>query len=167
MTTSAPLQTADARPVAYEPLSDPRLYEGVLSRRVLAFCVDFAVVLTLTAAASVVIFFLGVLTLGLAWLLYGGVFYAMAILYSGATLGGDRAATWGMRLTGLTCRLQDGTRPTFLIAAAHVVFLYFSMTFLTPFVLLVGLFTQRKQLLHDLILSTLFVDRGRLEGRGV
>ncbi|GLK75538.1 membrane protein [Methylopila jiangsuensis] len=154
------------RPVAFDPLADPRLYDGVLSRRVLAFLVDFTVVLTLTAAASVVIFFLGVLTLGLAWLLYGGVFYAMAVLYSGATLGGDRAATWGMRLTGLTCRQLDGTRPGFLIASAHVVFLYFSMTILTPFVLLVGLFTRRKQLLHDLILSTVILDRGRLEGRG-
>ncbi|MFD1331353.1 RDD family protein [Methylopila musalis] len=165
---SQPLVTSATaeRPVAFDPLADPRLYDGVLSRRVLAFLVDFAVVLTLTAAASVVIFFLGVLTLGLAWLLYGGVLYAMAVLYSGATLGGDRAATWGMRLTGLTCRQLDGTRPGFLIAAAHVVFLYFSMTILTPVVLLVGLFTKRKQLLHDLILSTVVLDRGRLDGRG-
>lgn len=150
---------------AFDPLADPRLYEGVLSRRVLAFCVDFGVVFTLTAIASVVIFFLGVVTLGLAWLLYGGVFPAMAILYSGATLGGDRAATWGMRLTGLTARMTDGAKPGFLIAAAHVVFLYVSFTLLTPFVLLVGLFTRRKQLLHDLVLSTVLVDRGRLEGR--
>jgi uncharacterized RDD family membrane protein YckC len=110
-----------------------------------------------------VIFFLGVVTLGLAWLLYGMVFPAVAILYSGATLGGDRAATWGMRLTGLTCRLWHGAKPGFVIAAAHVVFLYVSITFLTPLVLLVGLFTRRKQLLHDLALGTVFMDRGTLE----
>lgn len=165
MTTSANIYppAVEQRPLV-DPLVDPRLYDGVLSRRVLAFCVDFCVVLTLTAIASVVIFFLGVFTLGLAWLLYGAVFQTMAILYSGATLGGDRAATWGMRLTGLTSRLWDGRKPGFVIAAVHVVLLYLSITFLTPFILLVGLFSQRKQLLHDLVLGTLFVDRGALEG---
>jgi uncharacterized RDD family membrane protein YckC len=164
MTTSAPLYPAASPPrELFDPSVEPRLYDGVLARRVFAFCVDFCVVLTLTAVASVVIFFLGVVTLGLAWLLYGMVFPAVAILYSGATLGGDRAATWGMRLTGLTCRLWHGAKPGFVIAAAHVVFLYVSITFLTPLVLLVGLFTRRKQLLHDLALGTVFMDRGTLE----
>lgn len=166
MTTSAPLYPAAQPPrEAFDPLVEPRLYQGVLSRRVLAFCVDFFVVLTLTAVAGVVIGVLGVFTLGLAWLLYGSVFPAVAIVYSGATLGGEKAATWGMRLTGLTCRLWHGAKPGFAIAAAHVVFLYVSITFLTPFILLIGLFTRRKQLLHDLVLGTLFVDRGMLDGR--
>ncbi|MFC7052854.1 RDD family protein [Hansschlegelia quercus] len=148
-----------------DPLNEPRLYDGVLGRRVLAFCVDFCVVLTLTAIASVFIVMLGFLTFGLAWLLFGGVFPAVAILYSGATLGGDRAATWGMRLTGLTARAWSGERPGFAIAAAHVVLLYLSISFLTPLILIFGLFTRRKQLLHDLALGVLFVDRGTLEGR--
>lgn len=165
MTTSTPLYPIAQPPrELFDPLVEPRLYDGVLSRRVLAFCVDFVAVAVFTLFASVVIFFLGIFTLGLAWLLYGMVFPAVAILYSGMTLGGDRAATWGMRLTGLTCRLWHGAKPGFVIAAAHVVFLYFSITFLTPLVLAVGLFTRRKQLLHDLVLGTLFVDRGTLEG---
>lgn len=166
MTTSAPLYpTAQPPREVFDPLVEPRLYDGVLSRRVLAFCVDFVMVSLLTFIASGVILMLGFLTFGLAWLLFGGVFPAVAILYSGATLGGDRAATWGMRLTGLTCRVWHGGKPGFVIAAAHVVFLYVSITFLTPLVLAVGLFTRRKQLLHDLVLGTLFVDRGTLEGR--
>jgi uncharacterized RDD family membrane protein YckC len=166
MTTSAPLYPAAVPPRdGFDPLVEPRLYDGVLGRRVLAFCVDFCVVVTLTAIAIPVIGVLGVLTLGLGWLLYPFLFQAIAILYSGATLGGSSAATWGMRLTGLTCRLWHGGKPGFAIAAAHVVFLYMSITFLTPFILAVGLFTRRKQLLHDLVLGTLFVDRGTLEGR--
>lgn len=166
MTTSAPLYpTAQPPREAFDPLVEPRLYDGVLSRRVLAFCVDFVMVCLLTFLASGVILMLGFLTFGLAWLLFGGVFPAVAILYSGATLGGDKAATWGMRLTGLTCRLWHGAKPGFVIAAAHVIFLYVSITFLTPFILLIGLFTRRKQLLHDLVLGTLFVDRGMLDGR--
>lgn len=164
MTTSAPLYPA-ASPAreAFDPLVEPRLYDGVLSRRVLAFCVDFGAVAILTLVASVVIFFLGIFTFGLAWLLYGMVFPAVAILYSGATLGGERAATWGMRLTGLTCRVWHGGKPGFVIAAAHVVLLYLTITFLTPLIIVVGLFTRRKQLLHDLVLGTLFVDRGMLD----
>lgn len=166
MTTSNPLYPAATPPRGlFDPLDEPRLYQGVLSRRALAFCVDFGVVLTLTLVASTVIFVLGVFTFGLAWLLYGMVFQAVAILYSGATLGGEGAATWGMRMTGLTARLRDGAKPGFVIAAAHVVLLYASVTFLTPLVLVVGLFTRRKQLLHDLVLGALFVDRGALESR--
>jgi uncharacterized RDD family membrane protein YckC len=164
MTTTAPLYAAQSDGYV-DPLADPRLYEGALSRRVLAFCVDFGIVLTLTFVASVVIFFLGVFTLGLAWLLYGMVFPAVAILYSGATLGGDRAATWGMRMTGLTARRWDGSMPGFFVAGAHVVLLYATVTFLTPFILLVGLFSRRKQLLHDIALGVLFMDRGLLESR--
>jgi uncharacterized RDD family membrane protein YckC len=166
MSTTPLYPTATPAREPFDPLVEPRLYSGVLSRRVLAFCVDFCVVLSLTLVASVVIFFLGIVTLGLAWLLYGAVFPAVAILYSGATLGGDRAATWGMRMTGLTARLWHGAKPGFAIAAAHVIFLYVSITILTPFVLLVGLFTRRKQLLHDLVLGTLFVDRGLYDARG-
>lgn len=166
MNATAPLYPTALPPRdTFDPLVEPRLYDGVLSRRVLAFCVDFLVVATFTFVASVVIFVLGVFTLGLAWLLYGMVFPAVAILYSGMTLGGERAATWGMRLTGLTCRLWHGAKPGFAIAAAHVVLLYLTITFLTPFIILIGLFTRRKQLLHDLVLSTLFVDRGALENR--
>jgi uncharacterized RDD family membrane protein YckC len=166
MTTSAPLYPAASPPrELFDPLVEPRLYDGVLSRRVLAFCVDFGVVVTLTAIAVPIVGVLGVLTLGLGWLIYPFLFQAIAILYTGATLGGSRAATWGMRLTGLTCRFWHGGKPGFVVAAAHVVFLYMSITFLTPFILLVGLFTRRKQLLHDLVLGTLFVDRGTLEGR--
>lgn len=166
MTTSAPLYPAAIPPrETFDQLVEPRLYDGVLSRRVLAFCVDFGVVATLTFVASVVIFVLGIFTLGLAWLLYGMVFPAVAILYSGATLGGEKAATWGMRLTGLTCRMWHGGKPGFVIAAAHVVLLYLTITFLTPLIVVIGLFTRRKQLLHDLVLSTLFVDKGALENR--
>lgn len=166
MTTSTPLYPAAIPPrEGFDPLVAPRLYDGVLSRRVLAFCVDFVVVCALTMVASFVIVVLGFLTFGLAWLLFGAVFPAVAILYSGATLGGDKAATIGMRMTGLTARLWHGAKPGFVIAAFHVVLLYLSISILTPFVLLVGLFTRRKQLLHDLCLGTLIVDRGALDGR--
>ncbi|WP_020178706.1 RDD family protein [Methylopila sp. M107] len=167
MTTSSPLYPTAIPPrELIDPLVDPRLYEGVLSRRVLAFCVDFTIVATLTVIAIPIVGVIGLLTLGLGWLVYPFLFQAIAILYSGATLGGDKAATWGMRLTGLTSRLWHGAKPGFMIAAAHVIFLYMSITFLTPFILIVGLLTRRKQLLHDLVLGTLFIDKGALEGRG-
>lgn len=166
MTTSSPLYPTAVPPrELIDPLVDPRLYEGVLSRRVLAFCVDFTIVATLTVIAIPIVGVIGLLTLGLGWLIYPFLFQAIAILYSGATLGGDKAATWGMRLTGLTSRLWHGAKPGFLIAAGHVIFLYMSITFLTPLILIVGLLTRRKQLLHDLVLGTLFIDKGTLDRR--
>ena len=42
-------------------------------------------------------------------------------------------------------------------AALHSVLFWVSITFLTPLVLLVALFTPRRQLAHDLVLGTVMV----------
>jgi uncharacterized RDD family membrane protein YckC len=49
-----------------------------------------------------------------------------------------------------------------LLAIMHSLLFWFSVSFLTPLILLVGLFTPRKQLLHDLILGTVVVNSGPL-----
>ena len=46
--------------------------------------------------------------------------------------------------------LATASRTSFAISLGF----WFSVTILTPLVLLVALFTQRKQLLHDLVLGT-------------
>ena len=42
-------------------------------------------------------------------------------------------------------------------ALLHALGFWFSVSLLTPFILLVALFTARKQLLHDLVLGTVAV----------
>ena len=49
-----------------DPLTDARLYDGVRTKRVLAFLLDVVILAVLTFVVGVVVFFLGVVTLGLA-----------------------------------------------------------------------------------------------------
>lgn len=138
------------------------LFESVLSRRIVAFCIDFAFLFVLSVAATVLVLILGVLTLGLGWLLIPVIYPVLAILYVATTIGGSRAATYGMRFVGLEARMIDGRKPEAIIAIFHALAFYFSMTVLTPLVLLLGLFTRRQRLLHDYVSGILFVNSDAL-----
>lgn len=126
--------------------------DSVRRKRIIAFLIDFTLVTILWLVACAIIFVLGVFTLGLAWLLYGAVFPIVAILYSGMTIS-SRGATPGMRALGLAFRMETGERPNFWQGAFHVILFYVSVTFLTPFILLVSLFNARKRLLHDMLIG--------------
>jgi uncharacterized RDD family membrane protein YckC len=126
--------------------------DNVRRKRLIAFLIDFTLVIILWLVACVVIGILGVVTLGLAWLLYGAVFPVIAVLYSGMAISG-RSSTPGMRAVGLVFRLETGEKPGFLQGAIHVILFYVSVTFLTPFILLVSLFNSRKRLLHDMLIG--------------
>ena len=149
--------TYDANELAFDPAVHPEVYEGVRTRRSFAFLVDAAVVLFLMLVATVVILILGVLTLGLGWLLFPLVWPVVAIFYTVFTLGGLRSATPGMRFMGIEIRTVRGERMNYGLALLHALGFWFSVAFLTPLILLVALFTPRKQLLHDLLLGTIAV----------
>lgn len=153
-------QSEEVRDHAYDPKRHPALFDGVLSRRVLAFLFDSVMILAIMAAMSVLIFILGVLTFSLAWGLYAILFPMVALPYIMVSLGGHRAATPGMRLMGLEMRLWYGARPYSLLAMMHSLIFWFSLAI--PLVFLVGLFTKRGQLLHDLVLGTVVLDRDAL-----
>ena len=138
-------------------LDAPRLYDGVRSRRIFGFIADYTFVLLLSIPAAIVVAFLGILTLGLGWLLYGILLPLIAILYVGFTMGGASQATPGMRLAGVRLERLGGGRVDPPLAMLHGVLFWASNAVLTPFVLLVALFTPRKQLLQDLLLGTVVV----------
>jgi uncharacterized RDD family membrane protein YckC len=129
----------------------------VRTRRVFAFLVDAAVILFLMVVAYLVLGILGVFTLGLAWLLLPAVWPVIAILYAVLTLGGANSATPGMRFTSIEIRTVRGERMNYGLALLHALGFWFSVGILTPLILLVSLFTERKQLLHDLVLGTVAV----------
>jgi uncharacterized RDD family membrane protein YckC len=149
--------TLDANELAYDPAVHPELYDGVRTRRFFAFLIDAAVVLFLMVVAFIVIGILGIFTLGLAWLLIPAIWPAIAIIYAVMTLGGPSSATPGMRFTGIEIRTVRGERMDYAWALLHALGFWFSVAILTPFILLVALFTARKQLLHDLLLGTVAV----------
>lgn len=153
-------QTFGTRPyddrAALDPGYRPELYEGVLSKRIIAFLIDAVFIVLLLIPAAFVVFVIGILTLGLGWLLYPALFAIVALSYVALTLGGPASATPGMRLTGIEMRTGSGRALFPLLAAMHALLFWLSMAF--PPILLVGLVTRRRQLLHDLILDTVVVN---------
>ena len=142
-----------------DPLTDVRLYQGVRTRRIMAFLLDVVLLAILTFFAGVLILFLGVLTAGLGWLLYIVLWPVLALVYYAYTLGGPKSATPGMQAFGLEMRQLNGAPMTPVLAAIHSVLFYASVSILTPFVLVVALISDRKRLLHDIVLGTVVVNR--------
>jgi uncharacterized RDD family membrane protein YckC len=147
----------DAGEMNVDPAIHPEVYEGVRTRRSFAFLIDAAIIFVLMVAAYVVIAVVGIFTLGLLWLLFPAVWPLVAILYSVLTMGGSRSATPGMRFMGIEMRTVRGERMYYGLALLHVLGFWISVAILTPLVLLVALFTDRKQLLHDLVVGTVAV----------
>lgn len=133
-------------------------YDGVLIRRAIAFIADYIAVGLLYIPAFVVVFFLGIVTLGLGWLLYPVLFLIIAGLYFGLSVGGPFQATPGMRAMGLQMRRVDGRPIDFMTALVHLVLFWIINAVVTPLVLLVGLFTTHSRLLHDFLIGTEMVN---------
>lgn len=151
----------DIKPHAYDPIRSPELFEGVLARRVIAFVIDFVLIAIPVVLAAMFIFAFGIVTLGLGfalyWLLPPGT-VVWALIYFGATLGGPRSATIGMRVMNLEMRTWYGAPAYFVLGAVHAIVFWVSISALTPFVLLVAFFNDRRRLLHDILLGTVVIN---------
>jgi uncharacterized RDD family membrane protein YckC len=151
----------DIKPHAYDPASQPELFDGVLARRVVAFIIDFIVIAVPVVLAAMFIFAFGIVTLGLGFALYWLLPPATviwAIVYFGATLGGPTSATIGMRLMDLEMRTWYGAPAYFVLGAVHAIAFWFTVSFFTPFVLVVAFFNERRRLLHDILLGTVIIN---------
>ncbi|MEX0854080.1 MAG: RDD family protein [Bauldia sp.] len=146
----------------YDPDTQPELFDGVLSKRIVAFVVDAILIVALMIPAALMILILGFVTLGIGWLLLPALFAIVALGYVALTLGGSGSATIGMRLVGVEMRTWGGQRMFALLAVMHALIFWFSIGLLTPLILLVGLFTHRRQLLHDLLLGVVALNAGPL-----
>lgn len=149
------------RPHAFDPVTQPELFEGVLSRRIIAFLVDALMVIGPVVLFGVFVFVFGIVTLGLGWLLFwliGPVFILWAVAYYAITLGSSSSATLGMRLMEIEVRTWYGAPCYGLLGAVRAVCFWVSVSVLTPFVLLVGLFNDRRRLLHDFLCGTVVIN---------
>jgi uncharacterized RDD family membrane protein YckC len=136
------------------PIYNDRAYDGVLSRRIFAFLIDYVVMGIAVVVLAFFIGILGVLTFGLAWLLYAVLVPIVVVPYVAFSLGGRDQATPGMKAMDLKIVKDDGTKVDSLIATVHLVLFWVFNTVLTPFILLLTLFTGRKRALHDILLHT-------------
>ncbi len=135
-------------------LDDVRTYDGVLTRRVFAFLIDYLIIGLLVIPFGIAVAILGVLTFGFAWGLFGLLFPLVAIAYVWITLGGRNQATLGMRAMSIRLDRLDGRPTDGLLAVVHTVLFWAGNVLLTPLILLATLFTDRKRTLHDLLLGT-------------
>ncbi|MFZ0766547.1 RDD family protein [Bradyrhizobium sp.] len=148
-------------PHAFDPDLEPELFRGVLTRRVFAFLIDLLVLSVPVILGYLFIAVFGVITLGLGWVLFWLAWPASviwAIVYYGASLGGPHSATVGMRVMDLELRTFYGAPGYFVLGAMHAVLFWVSISFLSPFVVLVGLFNGRRRLLHDIVLGTVVIN---------
>ena len=137
----------------------------MLARRVVAFAIDFIIIVrSRCCGAPIFIFAFGIVTLGLGFVLYwllppASVIWAHRLLRrsrSGAPLGHHRHARMDLEM-----RTWYGAPAYFVLGAVHAVAFWLTVSFLTPFVLLVGLFNERRRLLHDMMLGTVVINTGR------
>ena len=148
-------------PHAFDPMMQPDLFRGVLTRRVFAFLIDLVVIAVPLILAAIFVFLLGFVTFFLGWTLFGllsPLSIIWAIVYYGWSIGGPHSATIGMRMMDLELRTWYGARGYFVLGAIHAVLFWATISFLTPLVLLIGLFNGRRRLLHDMILGTVIIN---------
>ncbi len=151
----------EVKPHAYDPAANPELFEGVLARRLLAFIIDVVIISMPVLFATIFVFIFGLVTFGLGWALFwllspGAVVWA--ILYYGMTFGSAASATIGMRVMDLEMRTWYGAPAYFVLGAVHAIVFWITVSFLTPFILLVALFNDRRRLLHDMLVGTVVIN---------
>jgi uncharacterized RDD family membrane protein YckC len=140
---------------------DSRLYQGVRTRRIFAFLIDYLIVLLLMIPFGFLVAVLGVLTLGLAWMLFGVLFPAVALTYVWMTLGGPNQATKGMQAMSVRLERLDGGKVDGMLALVHTVLFWAGNVVLTPLILLTTLVLDHKRTVHDLLLGTVVVRADR------
>ena len=170
MTDSGPRKigvSIELKPHAYNPLINPELFDGVLARRCIAFLIDVTIIFIPVLFVSIFIFIFGLITLGLGWALFWLVSPATviwAIIYYGLTFGSPASATIGMRIVDLEMRTWYGAPCYFVLGAVHSIAFWVAVSFLTPVILVVAFFNDRRRLLHDMLVGTIVVNnQGRAQ----
>src|SRR5579872_6797347 len=114
---------------AFDPVSEPDLFRGVLTRRIFAFLIDVVIIAVPVIFGYLFIAVFGLITLGLGWLLFWLAWPAAviwAIVYYGASIGGAHSATLGMRVMDLELRTWYGAPGYFVLGAMHAVLFWVS-----------------------------------------
>ena len=164
MATSEPNRIGlpfEVKPHAYDPAANPELFEDVLARRLVAFVIDLVILAIPVALAAMFIFAAGIITFGLGFFLYAlmpPAIIVWVLAYYGLTFGSPRSATIGMRVMDLEMRTWYGAPAYFVLGAVHAIVFWVSVSALTPFILLVCFFNERRRFLHDILVGTVVIN---------
>ncbi|MHA3977305.1 RDD family protein [Halovulum sp. GXIMD14794] len=139
------------------PEFDQQFYEGVPSKRLVAWMIDFTAILVATAVGTLAI---GILTLGIGFAFFPGMLFLVTFLYRWLTISGA-SATPGMMLMGIELRSADGHKLTPMVAAFHTgIFMFLMATLIGWIATSVSIWVTRyNQGLPDLLLGTTAINR--------
>ncbi len=141
-----------------DPLSQPQFYRHIILRRFLSFLVDLSILGVLVSGAVVALLMAKIVTFGLLSLPFALGVGLVPLVYYTLLLGGPAAATPGMRIVGLELRSWDNGRPDHAQALLRTVLHYATLLTLTPLVLVVMVFNDRRRALHDILSGTVMVN---------
>lgn len=143
-----------------DPALDSQFYDGVPTRRFVAFCIDVVVILVLWTLVLLLGLVVTVLTLGAAAPLLALAASLTDFLYRWYMLG-ERSATIGMMLTGIEVRAPDGDRLNPVLAFLHVAGFYLTVFFVPLLVIgwVLMATSPHRRLLHDTMLGTVVINR--------
>lgn len=147
------------RPDLPDPASAPELFESVLTRRVMAFFIDCAIMILLTTVISITGVIAGFFTLGLAWIALPIVIPLVLLGYYAATLGSHNRATIGMQAMDLVLTPTRGAPLDGWKILIHPLAFWITVWLAWPISLLFALLTPRREMVHDLIAGTLMLRR--------
>ncbi|MDZ7823704.1 MAG: RDD family protein [Ahrensia sp.] len=139
-----------------KPQTDWHLLEGVRSRRIGAFLIDYGMVALLMVLAVPLVAVLGFATFGAGWLLYAILGPLVALSYIWWTVGGPRQASWGMQIMNIKLVRYDNAKIDGMTAIVHAVLFWAQSAIFFP-LLLAPLILGDKRTLHDLAMGTLVV----------
>ena len=145
-----------------DPLDRPDFYDGLIWRRSLAFLLDASLMLLVMAPLWILnVFTFFLLTAALLFLWAAPLF----VIYYTATVGSNLAGTPGMRCLGLKVRDWTGGKASYLHAFVASALFWFLVPMTGGLVLLVGLFSNRRRQLHDMLSGTVVINaRGAERG---
>lgn len=149
-------------PTVPDPAAVPEAYEGLLTRRILAYFVDLMILAMIGAVVWLITGVATLLTFGLLAPVQALVLTLVPFAYHALLISGPASATLGMRLMGLRVHsILDGNRPTFLQAAINVVVFYGSVAVTGSLILLLALFNAHGRTLHDYLAGTIVLRQRR------
>jgi uncharacterized RDD family membrane protein YckC len=144
---------------------DPALYVGVLPRRILGWAADLLLIGLLGLVFWALVATIGLLTLGLGWMLLAPLGPALPLAYGTLSIASPLSATPGQALAGLVVRTEAGLGQPGLARAFTATALYGLSLMAFGLPLLAALFSARGRTLHDLLSGTLVVRAAALRTR--
>jgi uncharacterized RDD family membrane protein YckC len=142
-----------------DPSTAPELFDGVLLRRVLAYLLDVAILVAAATILGVISVILGFFTFGIPWVLLPVLIPALVLGYYAMTLGSPMRATVGMSVFDIVLVPARGYPLDGWKILIHPVVFWITVWVAWPISLMVALFTQRQQMVQDLVTGTIMLRR--------